>query len=42
MMWQTVAVPGADHGLRIKGDTFASLDAQRTVLEALYTFAARL
>lgn len=39
---ETVAIEGADHGLRVKEDVFASLDAQRTMAEAIYRFAARL
>ena len=39
---ETVAIPGADHGLRISGDLFASMDVERTWAEAVHRFAARV
>ena len=37
-----VEIPGADHGLQFPGDHHASLDALRTVTDAIADFAARL
>lgn len=38
---ETVEIPGADHGLEVAGDVFATLDAWRTMAEAVVRFAGR-
>jgi hypothetical protein len=38
---ETVAIGGANHGLEIEGDIFATLDAWRTMCEAIVRFARR-
>lgn len=38
---ETVAIKDADHGLDVKGDIFATLEAWRTMVSAVVQFAAR-
>ena len=38
---ETVAIPAADHRLEIGGDILATLDAWRTMADAVMRFAAR-
>lgn len=38
---ETVEISGADHGLEVRGDIFATLDAWRTMADAVVRFASR-